>query len=650
MEEELIYELVDCIVNNQDKINELKRKIESPEGNDIYKKENEYKNLLNLNIKKANRYEKDKKINDRKFQEYANKFYLKMENIEKEINIIIEKLNEFDKNNPNKDLYKISYEKFKNIILNQQDKNNLKHSKKEYNKINNNYITITKDINKIEEEKNRLNELNSMIDEERDGVDIKMVDYISLKESYDEMSKQYLKHFIFEKNYNAQNNCSKELLNEINSNKNIQNLEVYYYELNICDLHKISKEISRQIIDLTNHYTKSTNIDNNNIMNIKSYENIGKSNENNDFVNILENNNNELFHSIVNKTKIFYNKNEINSLISILTSKIEKNIIDYFLSSNDYNDSNSYIENFDNLFIVLNDLIISFIHIYFPSFNNKNKNKNDSYLLILFMKCLIKSFYYQKIISGDLNFLNKEYKISKMALKTNINNIEKKYNNIKSDKEEYLISKNQLEEKMKYLNDNMNNNMYSDLSPEEKEYINMNQRLNELTNKKKKLKYDFIRYENENNYNKEQILYKIEELKTKNKLLRKNILTCQEEIKLKNHQNKLEIKKLEKSIKEKFNVIKDQISVYKKKNGDNIELYNKFVDRINESLKENNNIDENMRINDNNKKNNYISNNNSLYNTQSTFYKSNEKQNLRKSYFSPEKIQMNNYNKNIYFY
>ena len=57
-----------------------------------------------------------------------------------------------------------------------------------------------------------------------------------------------------------------------------------------------------------------------------------------------------------------------------------------------------------------------------------------------------------------------------------------------------------------------------------------------------------------------------------------------------------------------------------------------------------------MRINDNNKKNNYISNNNSLYNTQSTFYKSNEKQNLRKSYFSPEKIQMNNYNKNIYFY
>ena len=650
MEEELIYEIVDCIINNQDKIKELTHKIKHPEENEIYKKEMQYKNSLNSNIKRINKYENEIKINDKIFKEFANKFYAKSDKIDDEISIISEKLNEFDKNNPNKDLYKISYEKFKNIILNQQDKNNLKHSKKEYNKINNNYITITKDINKIEEEKNRLNELNSMIDEERDGVDIKMVDYISLKESYDEMSKQYLKHFIFGKNYNTQNNCSKELLNEINNNKNIQNLEVYFYELNICDLHKISKEISRQIIDLTNHYIKSTNIDNNNIMNIKSYENIGKSNENNDFVNILENNNNELFHSIVNKTKIFYNKNEINSLISILTSKIEKNIIDYFLSSNDYNDSNSYIENFDNLFIVLNDLIISFIHIYFPSFNNKNKNKNDSHLLILFMKCIIKSFYYQKIISGDLNFLNKEYKISKMALKTNINNIEKKYNNINSDKEEYLISKNKLEEKMKYLNDNMNNNMYNDLSPEEKEYINMNQRLNELTNKKKKLKYDFIRYENENNYNKEQILYKIEELKTKNKLLRKNILTCQEEIKLKNHQNKLEIKKLEKSIKEKFNVIKDQISVYKKKNGDNIELYNKFVDRINESLKENNNIDENMRINDNNKKNNYISNNNSLYNTQSTFYKSNEKQNLRKSYFSPEKIQINNYNKNIYFY
>ena len=58
-----------------------------------------------------------------------------------------------------------------------------------------------------------------------------------------------------------------------------------------------------------------------------------------------------------------------------------------------------------------------------------------------------------------------------------------------------------------------------------KEYINLNQRLNELKTEKKKLKYDFLRYENEVNYNLEKLSYKIEQLKANNKPLRKNILT-----------------------------------------------------------------------------------------------------------------------------
>ena len=46
MEEELIYEIVDCIVNNQDKIKELTHKLNHPEENEIYKKEMQYKNSL----------------------------------------------------------------------------------------------------------------------------------------------------------------------------------------------------------------------------------------------------------------------------------------------------------------------------------------------------------------------------------------------------------------------------------------------------------------------------------------------------------------------------------------------------------------------------------------------------------------------------
>ena len=653
MEEELVYELVDCIVKNQDKIKELKHKIAIPEENEIYKKEIQYKNTLSSNIKKINRYENEKKINDKEFKEYTNKFYTKMENIDNEISLISDKINEFDKNNKNKELYKISYEKFKKIILNKQDKKNLKNSKNEFNKLNSNYVEISQDLKKIEEERNKYNEINLMLEEEKEGIDNKIVDYMSLKESYEEMSKQYLKQFISENIYLYEEN-NNNILNEKNDfNKMIENeatsnIILYYYELNFIDFHKISKEISNQIIYLINQSIKENKNDINDIINIKSYENISKSNEDKNLVQMLENNNNVLFHSIVNKTKLYYNKQEIISLISILSSKIEKKLIEYFISSNETIDNKLHQENIDNLFNALKDLIISFLNIYFPSVINKNKNNSD--LLILFIKCLLKSFYYQKIISNDFSFLNDEYKKSKKAIKQSLNLIEKKYDDMKYKKEELSIFKNELEEKMKYLNDNINNNIYEDLSPEEKEYITLNQRLDELNIKKKKLKYDFIKYENEINFNLEKLSYKIDQLKTNNKLLRKNILTCQEEIKLKNHQNKLEINKLEKSIKDKFNVIKGQIAVYKKKYGDNMELYNKFVDRINESLKETGNENKNLNVNEYNIKNNYLSNSNSMYNTQSTFYKSSEKQNLRKRIFTPEKINMNNYNQKTYFY
>ena len=652
MEEELIYELVDCIINNQDKIKELNNKIQSPFTNEIYQKEIQYKNLLSSNIKKIDKYKNEKKNNDKKFQEYANNFYIKIEKIDNEISTISEKLNEFQNNNENEELYKISYEKFKNIIMKKDDKENLDTMKNKFNKINAKYISIIKDMEMIEEKRNKLIEENSMLEEEKEGIDIKIVDYISLKESLDEMAKQYLKKYITE-NMNLNDQNETELLNDKNNhsilNTEIENKEIIIqnYELNFINLNKFSKEISSLIINLINHYIKLSKTDNNDILNIQSYDNMIKSNQKKDFVDIIENNNNLLYHSIVNKSKIYYNKQEIYSLISILSSKIEKKIIDYLISSNNYKEKNEFLDNIDNLFIFVNDLIKSFLNIYFPSFINKTKDSSNK--LIFFIKSLLKSFYYQTIISNDLSFINKDYKIVKNEIEEKLNLIEIQYKNINKEKEDCSLVMKKFEEKMNYLNDNINKYINEDLTPEEKEYINLNQKLNELKSEKKKLKFDFIHYENEINYNTEKIKYKIEDLKEKNKLLRKNILTCKEEIKLKNHQNKLEIGNLEKSIKDKFNVIKGQISVYKKKYGDNMELYNKFVKRIDESLKQDDEVNKKENINMN-KKNKYYSNSNSLFNTQSTFYKSNEKKNQRAYYYTPEKMHINSNNKKIYFY
>ena len=659
MEEELIYEIVDCIVNNQDKIKELTHKLNHPEENEIYKKEMQYKKSLSSNIKKINKYENEKKINNKMFKEFTNKFYTKIEKIDNEISFISDKLKEFEKNNKNKELYKSSYEKFKNIILNKKDKENLKYSQKVLNRINAKNIVMSKDLKIIGEERNQLKEINLMLEEDKRGIDLKIVDYMSLKESYEEIAKQYLKKFIlYNINGDIENN---NILNEnidsflIYTNNDMPKIILYSYEMSCLDFTKIENEISSQIIYLINNYIKETKDDNNDIMDIKSYDKMIKSEDDKNLVNFLENKeNNKLFNSIINKTKLYYNKQEIISLTSILSSKIRKKLIEYFISTNDYIKNKHKDENLDNLLIILKDLIISFINIYFPSFINKNEINHD--LLILYIKCAIKSFYYQKIISDDFTFLNDEYKKSKKIIKKNLSFIEKEYNNIQNKNEEYSIAKDELEEKMKYLYDNINNNNYEDLTPEEKEYIVLNQRLDELNISKKKLKYDFLKYENEIYYNLEKLSYKIEQLKANNKPLRKNILTCQEEIKSINNHNKLEIKKLEKSIKDKYNVIKGQISVYKKKYGDNMELYNKLVGRINGTLKEtdieNNNLnDDNCdKYNNYNKNNNYLSDRNSLYNTQSTFYKSNEKQNLKNRFFSPQKSQMNYYNNKIYFY
>ena len=659
MEEELIYEIVDCIVNNQDKIKELTHKLNHPEENEIYKKEMQYKNSLSSNIKKINKYENEKKNSNKMFKEFTNKFYTKIEKIDNEISFISDKLKEFEKNNKNKELYKSSYEKFKNIILNKKDKENLKYSQKVLNRINAKNIVMSKDLKIIGEERNQLKEINLMLEEDKRGIDLKIVDYMSLKESYEEIAKQYLKKFIlYNINGDIENN---NILNEnidsflIYTNNDMPKIILYSYEMSCLDFTKIENEISSQIIYLINNYIKETKDDNNDIMDIKSYDKMIKSEEDKNLVNFLENKeNNKLFNSIINKTKLNYNKQEIISLTSILSSKIRKKLIEYFISTNDYIKNKHKDENLDNLLIILKDLIISFINIYFPSFINKNEINHD--LLILYIKCAIKSFYYQKIISDDFTFLNDEYKKSKKIIKKNLSFIEKEYNNIQNKNEEYSIAKDELEEKMKYLYDNINNNNYEDLTPEEKEYIVLNQRLDELNISKKKLKYDFLKYENEIYYNLEKLSYKIEQLKANNKPLRKNILTCQEEIKSINNHNKLEIKKLEKSIKDKYNVINGQISVYKKKYGDNMELYNKLVGRINGTLKEtdieNNNLnDDNYdKYNNYNKNNNYLSDRNSLYNTQSTFYKSNEKQNLKNRFFSPQKSQMNYYNNKIYFY
>ena len=664
LEEEIIYELIDCIIKNQDKISELTLKIEFPSNDEVYQKEIYYRNKFNKNIEKINEQEKSKKINEKNLKKYITDYKIKSDEIEDKLSKINNKLTEIENeadndDNPNKEFYKTSYEKVKNIILNKENEENLKSLKEEYKNVNIAFGELLRHINKNELKKNKFNEMALMLEEEKEGVDIKIIEYMSLKETYEEIAKLQLKIFIFEnlednnsynantfrinlKNENENNGAGQFLLNNknkmnLNIKADISDIKVYYYEINIIDIHKLSKEMGSHVINLINYYLQSlgsihnnTEINNSYFYNTLNNKTSGLQNFDN--VNtIIDDNNNyntiNNFNILLNKTKIFYNKSDIKSLISILSSKIEKQIINFLASSDKYVEGKNYIDKLDQLFNILNELIISFINIYYNSYIKIKTNYSEK--LILFIKYFIKSFYYEKIISTEFSFINHEYKNNNKLLQNYISLIEKNLNKLNSQNEENLLTKKQLEEKIIYLNDEMNKD--SNLTEQEKEYIKLNQKLKDLNDEKNMIKYELIDYENEYNFNNENIDNKIDALNNKNILLKKNIISCQEEIKMKNKHYKMEIQKLEKEIKKHFEVIRNQIEVYKKKYGDNMELYNKFISRIEESLRL-----ANLSI---------LTDDNLPKNTQSTFYKSQEKRNLKKNFFTPEKVRISGCNK-----
>ena len=672
LEEEIIYELIDCIIRNQDKISELSMKIEFPSNDEVYQKEIFYRNKFNKNIKKINEHEKNKKINEKNLKKYITDYKLKSDEIEDKLSKINNKLTEIENeadndDNPNKEFYKTSYEKVKNIILNKENEENLKSLNEEYKNINIAFGEFLRHLNKNELKKNKFNEMALMLQEEKEGVDMKIIEYMSLKETYEEIAKLQLKIFIFEnlednnnsnvntfrmnlknENENDNNGARQFLLN--NKNKmnldiiaDISDIKVYYYEINIIDINKLSKEMGSHIINLINYYLHSlgsiqNNTEINNSYNYNTINNKASGLQNFDNMNTILDENNKYntinnFNMLLNKTKIFYNKSDIKSLISILSSKIEKHIINYLASSDKYIEGKNYIDNFDQLFNILNELIISFINIYYNSYIKIKTNYSQK--LILFIKYFIKSFYYEKIISTEFSFINHEYKNNNKILTNYINLIEKNLNKLNSQNEENLLKKKQLEEKIKYLNDEIMSKDIN-LTEKEKEYIKLNQKLKDLNDEKNMIKYELIDYENECNFNNEKLDNKIDDLNNKNILLKKNIISCQEEIKMKNKQYQMEIQKLKKEIKKQFEVIRNQIEVYKKKYGDNIELYNTFINRIDESLRL-----ANMSI---------LTDDNLPKNTQSTFYKSQEKRNLKKNFFTPEKMRISGYNKNLNIY
>ena len=519
-EEEIIYDLVDGILNNNNKINELKNSLEFNDENGLGLKINNLKQEFTNNILKINQNKKELEEKEKIYDENKIKLNLNIENLNNDFKEIEKKIKNFNNFNV-VDIFDLSFDKIEKIISKIKDEDNLKNISIEFNKIDNLKRKLSNNLNDYLIKKNQIIEINNMLNEEKIIIENNLLNLISEKESLEEIIKNYLKFCLNDNNnLNINNNKIK---------KYSENFEIFYYEISIINLINFSQNFSEIFFDF---------IEKNNLFKNISYE---------------------------KNINIKICKFELNTLL--------KNKLINFIKLKQKSKKN------------LNDFIINLSKEILLKFNinffNSKKFEN-------FIKINIKLNYLTKIIESSLNFINNSFKQilnenNKKLLEINL--IINKLNLEQNEKENKL---NEIDEKKNLLiNSNANNNSY--LNQKEKEYLILNEKSLNILNKKKENEKELNEIILTFNLFKENIINKIDELNTKNISLQNEIeyLNSQNDINILNIQK--EIENIKKSIKDKYKMIKIQLTIFKRKHKNNLNLYEKLIDKINNALNLNNN-------------------------------------------------------------
>ena len=548
-EEIHIYNLVTIISSIHKKIYDLQKSMEHTKKNELYQRlsliEEEIikkrEEINNFNEKKNNKEMNCKKIIS--LNELNNQI------IEMDLGDLNEKIKDMtiDGRNNTKDLYLISNDDIGTILSEKKNIDNLKYINIDFTFLFNKYQNILNYINAYKNKKEQLDEKMNMLNEEKSIIETKIMEYISRKESLEELDKIYLFKF-FEGIKNSENQIDnfQAFINNIKMSE--ENLIIHIYELKEIDIDNLCKEIASQII-----FTINNNINNN--LNIEYVQNNKKEER-------------KLKDNIDN-----------NSLILAIHSKIKKYILEFMNSFENQNEEDNYNSHIiiDNFFNNISKFIINLLD-YYMLLSNQISETN---FLVIYLKLVFKKYIIENIIKNDSNFLNKEYKKAVDSIKKDLNICFKNIIELNEKEKKYKIKLNLIENKKKDLNRTNNKNI---LSLKEKKYMNLNEKTNKLIENKNnlniKLNEQINDYKKDNKNINIEILNKIKSIK--NLISQKKLI--EEKIGKRNKIILLEIKKLKKLCSEKFNEIKNLLDIYKEKHGSNFHLYDKFMDKINKSL------------------------------------------------------------------
>ena len=625
-EEANIYKLVDVISSIQKKISNLLKSMEHTKKNELYQKLQLIEDEIIKKKKKINDYIREQKQNEINFKKMKFDNDLIIKKLEYELDEINQRINNIvsgGKNN-DKEIYQISNDKIDKIIMQKKNEDELRDLNIDYNTI---IVVYQNLLNVLEVNINKryqLDEKLNMLKEEKNIVEDKIIEYISKKESFEEVSKIYLLKFFNEimnmnleyktgltddnlneenKNENnniirvnsSQNNNIIETItdtyrkldsknNYLNNNITNENLKINLYELNNIDINTLCNEIAIQLILSINSYLKNIYIAQKSISNSMIQNSVNKKNK-----NTYNLDNTQM------KSKIIYNSKENNSFISLISSKIKKEILTFMNSISNKKENNNTVYNYpqliDDFFTNLSKSIINYLNYYFSSqlvIKSKDENSSEFYsnilLLSLYLKFIFKKFYLDKIIQNECDFLNNQYKNIEKNIKSFLELTMANINKLNSKKQEYDKKLNEIKRRKQLLQENLINDKVH-ISMKDKAYFDLTKKSNELIDNKKQINEEFNLIENEYEQQKQNIYKKILDKKKKLKYLEgeKNVL--EDKIAKKNKIIMNEIEKLKKLMDEKFKMIKVQIDLYKKKYGNNFDLYDKFIEKINKSLR-----------------------------------------------------------------
>jgi hypothetical protein len=357
----------------------------------------------------------------------------------------------------------------------------------------------------------------------------------------------------------------------------------------------------------------------------------------------MNNNNNPLIDS-----KIIYNSKENISLIEIMSSKVKKEILNFINYLNE-NKESDYQNSINDFFFELSKSIIKHLNYFF---NSQIKIKEENIFLLIYLKLIFKKFYLDNVIQNECNFLNNQYtknkKNIKKCMELTIANIHK----LNEKKKKYDIKLNDIKQKKQMSQEKCISDKVH-VSLKDKAYFDLTKKSNDIIQNKEDINNDFDLIEREYQLRNQNLNKNIANKEKEIKNLEKNKQIIEEKMAKRNKVILIEIAKLKKIITNKFKLIRAQLDIYKKKYGNNNDLYDKFMNKINRSLRStskslinNNNYNNNKSLN---KTHTNFYHKNSFYttpkneNNDNTFYRFNKNHSSSKNKKTIEPYLVNDY-------